>query len=162
MLRIEPANTTEALQCVRLLFGEYAAALGIDLGFQNFDHELASLPGDYAPSDGRLLLAIYENQVAGCVALRKFDEGICEMKRLYVRPQFRGLHIGQSLVQAVIDEARKIGYVRMRLDTLPSMKSARALYQSFGFQEIPPYRFNPIEGTTFMELMLSCSIWNNG
>jgi len=153
-IRIVQAETGEALQSVRLLFEEYAASLHFDLGFQNFGDELKHLPADYAPPDGRLLLAIYKDQAAGCVALRKLEESICEMKRLYVRPQLQNLKIGKSLAAAVIEEAGKIGYSRMRLDTVPSMARARTLYESLGFKEIPPYRYNPITGTVFMELIL--------
>jgi GNAT superfamily N-acetyltransferase len=154
MLKIAQAETNEAIQAARRLFEEYAASLGFDLSFQNFGQELTHLPGDYAPPDGRLLLVIYENQLAGCVALRKFENGICEMKRLYVRPQFRSLGIGKALAEAIIEEARKIGYIRMRLDTVPSMARARTLYEALGFKAIPPYRYNPIVGTMFMELVL--------
>ncbi len=153
-LRIIPAETGEALQSVRLLFEEYAASLDFDLGFQNFDDELKHLPADYALPDGCLLLAIYKELAAGCVALRKLEEGLCEMKRLYVRPQFQGLKIGRSLAQAIIAEAKEIGYYRMLLDTVPAMARARNLYESLGFKEIPPYRYNPIRGTVFMELVL--------
>jgi len=153
-LRIVPAEAGEALQSVRLLFKEYAASLDFDLGFQNFSDELKHLPADYAQPDGRLLLAIYKDQVAGCVALRKLEEGLCEMKRLFVRPRFQSLKIGRSLAQAVIAEAKAIGYSRIRLDTVPSMRRARALYETLGFKEIPPYRYNPIFGTVFMELTL--------
>jgi len=154
MLEILQAATPERLAEARQLFLEYADSLGFDLGFQGFDKELAGLPGDYAPPRGRLLLAVHDGRVAGCVASRDLGEGICEMKRLYVRPGFRGLRIGEALVLAVIDEAREIGYGRMRLDTVPSMGRARALYASLGFREIQPYRFNPIPGTAFLELDL--------
>lgn len=151
IVRVEAGNY---LKQAGLLFEEYAAALGIDLSFQNFEEELAHLPNGYAPPDGCLLLAVSENQTAGCVALRKLDDDTCEMKRLYVSSQFRKSGIGKLLAEAVIEEARKLGYEQMRLDTLPSMKQAQALYQSLGFKEIPAYRFNPIEGTVFMELKL--------
>ena len=154
MLEIVQAETPERIAEARQLFVEYAGSLGFDLGFQGFGDELAGLPGDYAPPRGRLLLAIHDGRTAGCVALRDLGEGICEMKRLYVRPGFRGLQVGHSLALAVIAEAREIGYARMRLDTVPAMERARVLYASLGFREIPPYRFNPIPGTAFLELDL--------
>jgi ribosomal protein S18 acetylase RimI-like enzyme len=153
MLEILDAHTG-FLEEVRKLFGEYATSLGISLDFQNFDVEFAGLPGEYQPPNGRLLIAILDSHVAGCVAMRKIDNRVCEMKRLYVRPQFQGQAIGRSLAESVIEEAKKIGYESMRLDTLPSMISARSLYGSLGFREIPPYRHNPIDGTAFMELIL--------
>ena len=123
--------------------------------FQNFDKELAELPGDYAPPDGRMLLATYEGQLAGCVALHKLDGAICEMKRLYLRPKFRGKGLGRVLAETVIHQARHIGYKRMRLDTVePMMKDAVAMYRRLGFKEIAPYRPNPISGTLYMELEL--------
>lgn len=129
---------------------EYAAWLEVDLCFQNFEAELAALPGDYAPPRGRLLIA----EGAGCVALRAIDDEICEMKRLYLRPQHRGSGLGRCLVKAIIDEARGIGYRRMRLDTMPKMASAQHLYASLGFCEIEPYRYNPEPGARFLELEL--------
>ena len=129
---------------------EYAAWLQVDLCFQNFEQELAGLPGDYAPPRGRLLIA----EGAGCIALRPIDDDICEMKRLYVRPEHRGSGLGRRLVQAIIDEARSIGYRRMRLDTMPVMDKAQALYASFGFREIEAYRYNPEPGARFLELDL--------
>ena len=154
MLQIIPVTTKKQLKQIRRLFIEYADSLGFDLCFQNFEEELANLPGDYASPEGCLLLEKYQNQPAGCVALRKLSDGICEGKRLYVRPEFRGLKIGRKLVEAIIAEARRIGYTRIRGDTIPSMQVAQALYASLGFKEISPYRYNPIEGAKFIELTL--------
>ena len=139
----------------RELFLEYAQSLGFSLCFQNFDKELAGLPGKYAPPEGRLLLADYQSQLAGCVAMRKLESGICEMRRLYLRPQFRGKGLGRALAERIIAEARQVGYGRMRLDTVePAMKDAVATYRKLGFTEIPPYCQNPIAGATYMELNL--------
>ncbi|MCX7780785.1 MAG: GNAT family N-acetyltransferase [Negativicutes bacterium] len=136
------------------LMREYQASLGIDLCFQNFEQELAGLPGDYRPPDGRLYLAADDGKVAGCIALRRFDETTCEMKRLYVRPQFRGCGLARKLTEKIITDAREIGYCMMLLDTLPTMQVAQALYFSLGFREIPSYRFNPVPGTRYLCLNL--------
>ena len=139
----------------RELFLEYEKSLGFSLCFQSFDKELAGLPGDYAPPEGRLLLATYEGQLAGCVALHKLEPGVCEMKRLYLRPHFRGKGLGRALADRIIAEARQIGYQRMRLDTVePVMKDAVAMYRKIGFKEIAPYCSNPIAGALYMELSL--------
>jgi GNAT superfamily N-acetyltransferase len=135
---------------VRALIREYAASLPFALDFQDFDRELSELPGDYAPPKGALLLA----RGAGCVGLRPIDETTCEMKRLYVRPSGRGTGLGRRLAEAAITEARTLGYARLRLDTVPGMDSAQSLYEQLGFEDIPPYRANPIPGARFLELQL--------
>lgn len=154
-LALRQAESPIQIAQARELYLEYADSLGFSLCFQSFDQELASLPGDYAPPDGRLLLAEYRGQLAGCVALHKLDPEVCEMKRLYLRPQLRGRGVGRALAEAVIAEARVIGYRRMRLDTVePVMPNAVALYRRLGFREIDPYRANPIAGALYMELVL--------
>jgi putative acetyltransferase len=153
-LRIVDAHGSEHVSVVRVLFEEYAAALGIDLAFQDFDRELDELPGEYVPPGGRLLLALDGKDPAGCVGLRPFEPGVCEMKRLYVRPAHRSTGLGRSLAEAIVQAGRDAGYERMRLDTLPTMEAARALYRSLGFVEIEAYRPNPVHGTTYFELAL--------
>jgi len=149
------AESAAQVAQARELFAEYAQSLGMNLCFQNFDQELADLPGDYAPPDGRLLLVDYAGQWAGCVALHKWGDGICEMKRLYLRPAFRGKGLGRVLAESIIAEARAVGYQRMRLDTIePIMKDAVEMYRKLGFREIAPYRPNPIAGAMYMELQL--------
>lgn len=140
---------------VRQLFREYAASLDFGLEFQGFEDELERLPGDYVPPDGCMILAVGDAGPIGCVALRRISGWICEMKRLYTRPSARGKGVGRSLVAAVIAAARGIGYEKMRLDTVPAMASARRLYAAFGFREIEAYRYNPIDGATFLELDLT-------
>jgi carbonic anhydrase len=157
-LHIEQAQTPEQIALARTLFQEYGASLGFSLCFQNFDNELAGLPGEYGPPKGRLLIAYLDSEPAGCVALHEFSTAISEMKRLYVRPAFRGKRVGLALTKAIIEAAREIGYERMRLDTVPSeMADAVKMYGRLGFNEIAPYRLNPQPGTLYMELDLKKS-----
>lgn len=142
------------IDSARTLFHEYAGALGIDLSFQRFDEEMARFPSDYLPPDGALRLAVWDQGALGCVAVRRFGQGICEMKRLYVRPPGRGAGLGRRLAEAAVDAATRLGYGRMRLDTLPTMEAARELYVALGFVEIAPYYHNPIAGTRYMERTL--------
>jgi putative acetyltransferase len=155
-LAIAQANTPAQIPQARELFLEYAQSLGFSLCFQGFESELAGLPGEYIPPEGRLLLlAAHQGELAGCVALHKLTPEICEMKRLYLRPKFRGKGVGRALAHAVIVEAREIGYRHMRLDTVePLMQGAVALYRALGLKEIAPYRPNPIAGAMCMELKL--------
>lgn len=155
MINIEQAETAEQIEEIRRLFREYETWLGLDLCFQGFEAELAGLPGKYAPPSGRLFLASIDGKTAGCIALRELEDGICEMKRLFVREDFRGSGLGNKLVEKLIDEARSEDYKKMRLDTLPDkMAKAAALYESHGFRRIPAYYHNPYGETFFMELNL--------
>lgn len=154
-IHLVAAHEAKYLPAIRALFSEYVDSLNIDLCFQNIDQELAELPGKYAPPSGRLWLALENEEAAGCVALRKLEDGVCEMKRLYVRPVFRRRGLGQALALASITAAREIGYEVMRLDTLDTLHPALALYESLGFQRIAPYYDNPHPGVVFMELRLA-------
>jgi GNAT superfamily N-acetyltransferase len=152
--QIRPA-LPEEMETVRALFREYQAGLNIDLCFQSFDEELAGLPGRYAPPQGTILLAEAEGgAIAGVIAMRALDPFTAEMKRLFVRPSYQGTGLGRALAEAIIDAARRRGYSRMRLDTLPMMGSAIALYRKLGFVEIPAYTVNPVEGALYLELTL--------
>lgn len=155
MVKIYQASAAEELENARELFREYEAWLGLDLCFQGFEEELRSLPGKYAEPEGRLLLVEADGRLTGCIAMRKLEDGVCEMKRLFVRDGFRGMRIGNSLIERLINEARSSGYAKMRLDTFPAkMGKAVKLYESHGFREIGPYYSNPHEGVLFMELDL--------
>ncbi len=151
---VQVKEKDENTEHVKNLFKEYASSLGFDLSFQNFEEELSKLPGDYSAPKGCLLLAIHNDKISGCVALRYIDDNICEMKRLYVKPEFRGLGIGKKLALAVIEKGKTLNYKYMRLDTIEFMKQAIKLYESLGFYEIEAYRYNPIKETRFMELNL--------
>jgi len=154
-MKLIQAESVDEIERARELFKDYASGLGIDLCFQDFDKELAQLPGDYVPPTGRLFLALEDGAAVGCVALRSIGDGVCEMKRLYVRPEFRGTGLGRKLAAAVIEAARELGYDRMRLDTLPGkMDRAIAMYRSLGFEKIEPYYDNPVPSAVFMELIL--------
>jgi putative acetyltransferase len=164
MLHIEHASSGDQIALARELFREYAAALHVNLCFQDFERELQELPGTYSPPAGRLLLAHNKDdagataRLAGCGALRPLSPEISEMKRLYVRSEFRGHGIGCALTLALISAAREIGYRAMRLDTLPEMQQAQKLYQQLGFREIAPYCSNPVEGVRYLELDLTSFI----
>jgi putative acetyltransferase len=157
-IRLLTPDTPEALDAARALFREYAAGLGVDLCFQNFEAELAMLPGDYAAPQGALLLAWVDGELAGCGAFRPLADvdyaNACEMKRLYVRRAFRRFGLGRLLAQALIDSAMQAGYSAMLLDTLDDMEAARGLYATLGFEEVPPYYYNPIPGAHYLKVDL--------
>jgi putative acetyltransferase len=157
-IRILPLQHTAEVALTREIFMEYASSLGVDLCFQSFDEEMALLPGDYAQPRGQLLLAWCDDVLAGCVALRPFDEvdypNAAEMKRLYVRPAFRGMGLGRELTERILDAARQVGYSTVLLDTLDDMEAARALYEELGFEEIPPYYHNPYAGAHYLKVTL--------
>lgn len=156
MIKIFQAETPGQIEEIQKIFREYEKWLGLDICFQGFEEELANLPGKYAKPSGRLLIAFVDDKVAGCIALRKLEENICEMKRLYLRDEFRGSGLGNKLIEKVIEEARLIGYQKMRLDTLPDkMNKAVRLYESHGFRQIPAYYPNPYDETLYLELDLS-------
>lgn len=150
-VRIIAAHTPEHIPAIKTLFLAYANSLNFSLCFQGFDEELESLPGKYAPPHGKLLAALVDGAYAGCVALRPLEPGVCEMKRLYVLDEFRNLKLGRRLAIAIVVAGRELGYRKMRLDTVPIMERAIALYRSLGFVEVAPYRENPVEGALFME-----------
>jgi putative acetyltransferase len=159
MIVIRNADGAADINTARELFTEYAESLGFSLCFQGFDKELANLPGEYAPPRGRLLLAEVDGKLAGCIALHGFgneEQRTCEIKRLFVRPEFRGQKVGKQLMDAALAEARKIGYERMLLDTVRgTMDAAIAMYREYGFREVASYRDNPMEGVLYMELELT-------
>ena len=154
MTSIERALTSPQIAGARALFREYADALGVDLGFQDFEHEMQDLPGAYAPPMGAIFLARTDAVFTGCVAVRPLDAETAEMKRLYVRPEARDQGLGRRLARAAIDHSRDVAFRRIRLDTLPQMGQALALYESLGFRPIAPYRYNPVPGTSYLELAL--------
>lgn len=154
-IHLKQAKEPDEIEYAKKLFLEYAQSLNFDLCFQDFDKELESLPGKYTPPSGRLTLCYADDKPAGCIALRKIDEDTCEMKRLYVKPEYRGLKLGKKLSEYLLDEARKIGYKKMRLDTIAaSMQHAFNLYKQMGFYEIKPYNYNPQPGVKYMEILL--------
>ena len=155
MIRIFQAESEHDIENVRALFREYEMWLGLDLCFQGFEEELLTLPGKYAMPNGRLFLAMVDEKPAGCIAMRKIGDEVCEMKRLYMRPEFRGHGVGNSLIERLLSEARMAGYSEIRLDTYPAkMGKAVSLYESHGFRQIPPYYENPHKDVLFMALTL--------
>ncbi|HEX7319867.1 MAG TPA: GNAT family N-acetyltransferase [bacterium] len=154
MLKLIEATSQNHVQEIRGLFKEYTETLGFDLDFQDYAREFAGLPGEYQAPDGFLMLALWDNETAGCAAMRKIEDRICEMKRMYVRPKYRGKGIGREMAVRIIEIARSIGYARMRLDTIDTMTEAISLYESLGFKDIKPYRYNPVKGARYMEIAL--------
>ena len=154
MVRLVQPDSPALWAVARRLVEAYAASLDIDLGFQDFRHEITSLQHAYGPPEGAFLMAEQDGMCIGCVALRQFTQDSCEMKRLYVSPNGRGQGVGRTLAEGIISAARQLGYARMLLDTLPAMREAHSLYAALGFKPIPAYRYNPVPGTTFMELRL--------
>jgi len=154
MITVVDVSSEFHIEHIKLLFREYADSLGFDLCFQDFELELEQLPGKYAPPSGRLLLAYEDDSPVGCVGLRKIEGDICEMKRLYVRPTYRGTGLGYRLAEMIVKAGREAGYRAMRLDTLSTMDAARAVYLSLGFREIAPYTYNPLDQAVYMELRL--------
>jgi ribosomal protein S18 acetylase RimI-like enzyme len=154
-VEVIPATTQDHLTAVRALFREYERFLDVDLCFQGFEAELAGLPGKYAPPAGALLLALEETEAGGCVALRALEPGVCEMKRLFVRPAFRGRGLGRALAEAILREGAARGYTVMRLDTLPRLQDAIRLYARLGFRTAAPYYHNPLPGVSYWEIELN-------
>ena len=159
-IHIRHVKGTSDLNAVHILFQEYANSLAFDLSFQGFEKELESLPGRYAFPEGSLLIAQNQNGIVGCVAVRKIDNGVCEMKRLFVRPEYRGTGIGRRLAMEIIQTAIRLGYPRMRLDTTPSMSTATSLYRALGFYDTEPYCYNPVPGAVYLELDLYTFTYN--
>ena len=155
MIRLHAATSASDIESVRTLFHEYANSLGVNLDYQGFEEEARDLPGKYAPPAGTLVLAFNDDELVGCVGVRPIDEKVAEMKRLYVRPSGRGLGLGRTLAESAVRFATATGYERMRLDTLPQMERAQALYRAMGFMPIDAYRFSPVPGTVFLELVIS-------
>lgn len=157
MIRLTQPRSAEQWRMARALIEEYAASLNVDLCFQDLGHELAHLPDEYGAPGGDFLLAAENDKYLGCIGLRRISDGVGEVKRLYIRPEARGRGAGRLLAEGIVAAARRLGYARLRLDTLPDMKEAQALYASLGFKAIPEYRFNPVPGTVFLELSLTGS-----
>ena len=154
LAKIAQATSAEDFAAGKLLIQEYATALGVDLCFQNFSEEIASLTALYGPPHGCLLIARNNDELAGCIALRSREAAVCEMKRLYIRPPYRGAGLGRVLAESIIGRARKLGYARMVLDTLSSMTEAQSLYESLGFREVEGYYLNPLNGVRYLALEL--------